>query len=345
MSLRFRRSITLIPGVRLNFSKSAIGLSVGVPGARVSINSKGDMYTSAGIPGTGLYNVERTSLRGSRSRRGEEDSEIYYVPSKPPKPSIFANRRERTFYKFIREKFDSENVQVDKEIVTEALALSLEFPKLSYTYQAIAMLAGARDDTNMPNILQVAAEIWSNRKRAFTTYEARKYFPFMRMKIEISPGISYDDTFGVDAFGFLYTEVLQDAGRIDNALNVLAEIGTTQLTAVAVADIELAAKRFQDVMDSTEDLELEDEATGMLFIMRAAALSELGFHDGALEAIKRVVAKRSLDEEVRNRALWERANIYERQGKKSQALKELEKIVLADSKYPQVMERINSLRG
>ena len=82
----------------------------------------------------------------------------------------------------------------------------------------------------------------------------------------------------------------------------------------------------------------------MLFIMRAAALSELGFHDGALEAIKRVVAKRSLDEEVRNRALWERANIYERQGKKSQALKELEKIVLADSKYPEVMERIKGLR-
>jgi len=82
----------------------------------------------------------------------------------------------------------------------------------------------------------------------------------------------------------------------------------------------------------------------MLFIMRAAALSELGFHDGALEAIKRVVAKRSLDEEVRNRALWERANIYERQGKKSQALKELEKIVLADSKYPEVMNRITKLR-
>lgn len=345
MSLRFRRSIKLIPGVRLNFSTSSVGLSVGVPGARVSINSKGDIYTSAGIPGTGLYNVERSSLRGRRSRRGAEaEASEYYAPPKPPKPSLFANRRERDFYNFMNKRFSGEELQLDKEIIDESLALAQKHKKLKYTFLSIAFLVGARDESKLPNLLEVAADVWQNAKLAFGTYEARKYFPLLQMKVDITPGISFDDSYGRSAFGFLYVEVLQESKKFDLALQILGEIGTNQLTAVSAADIELAEKKFEDVLDSTEDLELEDEATGMLFIMRAAALSELGFHDGALEAIKRVVAKRTLDEEVRNRALWERANIYERQGKKSQALKELEKIVLADSKYPQVMERIKGLR-
>jgi tetratricopeptide (TPR) repeat protein len=346
MSLRFRRSIKLIPGVRLNFSKSAIGLSVGVPGARVSVNTRGDVYTSAGIPGTGLYSVERSSVRGARSRRGASSAdEQIYIPPKPPKPGIFAIGRERNFYKFCLEHFNGENLPLDKATVDKALSLALQYPRIKYTYLAMACLVGARDDENFPELLTVSAEVWQNRSAAFDSYEARKYFRLLEMQIPITPGISYADSFGVNAFGFLYVEVLQQAKQIDVAIEVLEDMETTQLSAVSMVDLELANGRFQDVLDSTEDLELEDESTGMLFIMRGAALSQLGFHDGALEAIKKVVAKRSLDEEVRNRALWERANIYERQGKKPQALKELEKIVLADSKYPQIMERITALRA
>lgn len=345
MSLRFRRSIKLIPGVRLNFSKSAIGLSVGVPGARVSINTKGDMYTSAGIPGTGIYNVERTSLRGSRSRSAQvaQESEIY-APPKPPKPSLFALGRERTFYKFLGEHFVGEQVESKKEVVDRALELAAKYPKIKYTYFALAVLVGARDASLFPNVLKSAAEVWANRRLAFGSYEARKYFRQIGLKIQIAPGIWFDNSFGVSAFGFLYAEILQDAKEAESAFTVLENLEPTQLSAVSVVDIELAERRFQDVLESTEDVELEDEATGMLYIMRAAALSELGFHDGALEALKKVIGKRSLDEEVRNRALWERANVYERQGKQKAALKELEKIVLADSKYPDVMSRIEKLR-
>ena len=40
MGLRFRKSISLIPGVRLNFSKSGMSVSSGVPGFRKTINTK-----------------------------------------------------------------------------------------------------------------------------------------------------------------------------------------------------------------------------------------------------------------------------------------------------------------
>ena len=40
---------------KLNFSKSGVGFSFGVPGARVGVNAKGKKYVRGGIPGTGLY--------------------------------------------------------------------------------------------------------------------------------------------------------------------------------------------------------------------------------------------------------------------------------------------------
>jgi hypothetical protein len=56
MSLRFRRSLRIAPGVRLNLGLHGAGLSVGPRGLHVGVNRRG-MYSSAGIPGTGLYAV------------------------------------------------------------------------------------------------------------------------------------------------------------------------------------------------------------------------------------------------------------------------------------------------
>jgi hypothetical protein len=54
MGWSFRRSKSF--GLfRLNFSKSGLGFSFGVPGARVGVNAKGKKYVRGGIPGTGLY--------------------------------------------------------------------------------------------------------------------------------------------------------------------------------------------------------------------------------------------------------------------------------------------------
>lgn len=52
--MRFHRSIKIFPGLRLNLSKSGLGISVGVPGLRLGVDSKGRSYVNAGIPGTGL---------------------------------------------------------------------------------------------------------------------------------------------------------------------------------------------------------------------------------------------------------------------------------------------------
>lgn len=69
MGWRFRKSLNLGGGIRLNFNKKSTGISFGTKGARYSVNSNGRKTVSFGIPGTGLYWTESKSgkTKGSKS--------------------------------------------------------------------------------------------------------------------------------------------------------------------------------------------------------------------------------------------------------------------------------------
>ncbi len=54
MGVRFHRSIKIAKGVRLNISKTGLGVSVGPRGAKISVGPSG-VYSNVGVPGTGLY--------------------------------------------------------------------------------------------------------------------------------------------------------------------------------------------------------------------------------------------------------------------------------------------------
>ena len=57
MGFRFRKSINLGGGFRINLSKSGVGYSWGVKGYRVTKTPKGRLRTTASIPGTGISYV------------------------------------------------------------------------------------------------------------------------------------------------------------------------------------------------------------------------------------------------------------------------------------------------
>lgn len=50
---RFRKSITILPGVKINLSKSGVSTSIGGKGATVNVGH-GKRMINVGIPGTGL---------------------------------------------------------------------------------------------------------------------------------------------------------------------------------------------------------------------------------------------------------------------------------------------------
>lgn len=60
MGLRFRKSLKIAPGVRLNIGNKSTGISIGGKGLRYSVNSRGRASTTIGIPGSGLsYTTSR----------------------------------------------------------------------------------------------------------------------------------------------------------------------------------------------------------------------------------------------------------------------------------------------
>lgn len=58
MGFRFQKRVTLLPGVRMNLSKSGASLSVGPRGASVTMGKRG-VYGNVGLPGSGLSYRER----------------------------------------------------------------------------------------------------------------------------------------------------------------------------------------------------------------------------------------------------------------------------------------------
>ncbi|MCL6597937.1 MAG: DUF4236 domain-containing protein [Alicyclobacillus macrosporangiidus] len=72
MGFRFRKSINLGGGFRLNLGKRSAGISFGVRGARVSINSRGRKTVTVGIPGTGVYWQKSSSVRRQLTPRTQQ---------------------------------------------------------------------------------------------------------------------------------------------------------------------------------------------------------------------------------------------------------------------------------
>jgi hypothetical protein len=64
MGFRFQKRISILPGLRINLSKSGASASVGPRGADVNIGA-GGITTNAGLPGTGLSYRSRLGTHGS----------------------------------------------------------------------------------------------------------------------------------------------------------------------------------------------------------------------------------------------------------------------------------------
>ena len=103
MGLRFRRSVKILPGVRLNFSTGGISTTIGPRGASISIGPRGS-FMNLGLPGTGL------SYR-SRLTSGETDSvEIVDEPLylSPRSGSRWKKQKEREALRDLAQDLHSE---------------------------------------------------------------------------------------------------------------------------------------------------------------------------------------------------------------------------------------------
>ena len=66
MGFRFRKSVKIAPGVKLNFGKKSVGMSIGGKYGGASFNSKTGARVRASAPGTGLSYSTKISESGKK---------------------------------------------------------------------------------------------------------------------------------------------------------------------------------------------------------------------------------------------------------------------------------------
>jgi Protein of unknown function (DUF4236) len=76
MGFRFRRSIRILPGLRLNFGKRGVSTSIGVRGAHVTVGH-GQVRETVGLPGTGL---SYTHVEGTHKTAADASGEAQPQP-------------------------------------------------------------------------------------------------------------------------------------------------------------------------------------------------------------------------------------------------------------------------
>jgi tetratricopeptide (TPR) repeat protein len=330
MGFRMRKSMKIAPGMRLNVSKRGVGASVGAGGARYSAHSSGRRTVSArsGVSGV-YYQKSAGSPRSKRSGSGARAAGPPAPAPAAPKPGLFAPKGEKELYKAVKSQ--------DPEAMKRVGEQHPDFRLASYSIAGLMIL---QDEP--PEAERLLAEAFATGSDPAADKFVSTYL-FTRLELSIAKGVSAELSINRDAVGLALAELKQDAGNLDEAIEVVEQLEPTTYAAVSLAELYAQAGRWDDVIELTEGVKNEDDASALLLVFRGQAFREQGFHDAAHEALKEALRSRSRAPEIRHHALAERAQNYLAQGKKAQARKDLERILAEDSSYEGVRERLAAL--
>lgn len=132
MGLRFRKSVKIAPGVRLNIGKKSVGISAGVKGYRKSINSSGRVTTSIGTPVAGVSYVKTENLKSKKKKAAS---------NRASSTAAVANSSDVTPAS-VSSKVHKAAVQ-PKEKLPKTTAVLQERPDASFVVFGVVALAGA----------------------------------------------------------------------------------------------------------------------------------------------------------------------------------------------------------
>ncbi|MDQ5915285.1 MAG: hypothetical protein QG584_1176 [Pseudomonadota bacterium] len=336
MGFRYRKSIKIMPGVRMNVSKSGVGYSVGGKYGRVSHSATGRVTGSVSAPGTGM-GYSKTLSSGSRSRssssaRGSAGGGAADYSPAPPGPDRSATAGEQAFFAAMQ------NPDADL------------FASIAYHHTDTALAASFVEMTiRLPQpdqgkrARQLLGYLWDNRRYLASDHLFGKYLAGADLQFGIAEGVIvslYPDS---DTVGLIYAESLQERGNLLAAIDVVEQLEPTQVTALSLAELYSLAGRWADIVDLTNAIPNTDDATALINIYRGMAFRELGQPAVAREALKEALKSKSRTPAIRYRAHIERSSTYLTEGKTAMARKDLERILAEDASYPGLQEALAQL--
>lgn len=340
MGFRLYKSVSLGKGVRLNLSKTGVGISAGVPGVRYSVHSSGRTVKTIGAPGTGVY-YRKDTYAGSRSRSSSTSPRR--LPSAPqvgvyPQAGLLAPKEDKLFVKgvtafmqgrheealgFLRgvSERDEANRHVGEEFFA-ALAL-VSLGKLEEAVEPFEAVLASHQP--LPDALM------------------QKYHIGGQMEVSITQLVSARLAISSVGAALMLAEVYQHTDRVQQAIELLESLGSVSpdpVFALSLAELYTQRSAWKDVVRVSEVFANVDDATCQLLFFRANALYELKMFDGALEAARQALRSRSRRVELLRLARYIRALAYEASGRKAMARRDLERIYAEDSTFLDVAQRL-----
>jgi tetratricopeptide (TPR) repeat protein len=323
-----RKSMKIAPGVRLSVSKSGVGASLGGKGGRYSVHSSGRRTTTVGsgvVPGVYYQSSRSGGSGGSRSQVSAQQP----APPSRQKPGLFAPKGEKELYKAIRAQ--------DVKAIKSVGIYYKDFLLPSYSLAGLMMLTDEPTEAE-----QLLSEAFATGKDPAEDKFVASYLS-TRLELSLAQGVTAELPVNRDAVGLALAELKQDHGDLEGAIDIVEQLEPTTYSAVSLAELYSQTERWDDVIELTEGLKNEDDASALLCVFRGQAFRQQGFHDAAHESLKEALRSKSRAAPIRHMALAERAKNYLAQGKKGMARKDLERILAEDSDYPNVREELAKL--
>lgn len=343
MSFRFWQRIRLAPWVTLNLSKSSASLSFGPPGAKYTIGPNGHRIT-AGLPGSGLFYSVHTP-HGQQGRQGQQGSR-----RSPPAPTA----RERLDLGFLRRLLMS---AAERSFVDGLLALDDggEAAALAALEQAgelpdAAWLAGIlrlklEDLTAARTHLQAALA-----GSALLGSTLDKYGLSLAVTFPVAPDVIAHARPSEYGARLALVEIAQIEQRTDEAMAHLERLLTlARADAVVQASFaELVLDRqgqdrpsLERIVALTANVENETPVHTALLLYRGRALVQLGL-DAAAQDVFTLALRRRADRPpaLLRQIRYERAVLYERQGRRPQARQAFERLYAEAPDFADVRQRL-----
>jgi tetratricopeptide (TPR) repeat protein len=346
MGIRFRKSMRIAPGVRLSVSKSGLGVSAGVRGARYSVHSSGRRTTTVGIPGTGVSHVS-TSYRGRSSRAPAAPTYATGANAAAhlAKAGLFSGAAEKRY----REGLIGYLTGDKAAAITGFEAALAEDPKAVSAHLIAALSIDT--DTDMPRAIRHLEALLSSND-AFPDKHMNKFLApgeaQLAMGVKITDFIEALVPFNLVGATLVLAEAYQQTGRTDEAIGLLQQLHEANpldpAIRLSLADLLLDDRDYEAIVELAIDARNEDDLSLALVYMRAAALSALGHQTAAFDAFKEALAKNAKrDPQLLATVRYDRAQAYEKAGQKARAKADYERLYAADPGYRDVRDRLAAL--
>jgi tetratricopeptide (TPR) repeat protein len=173
----------------------------------------------------------------------------------------------------------------------------------------------------------------------------RKHLSASVLEVHVTPNITAHTGMDRGGVALLLAEILQHVGRPLEAIDLLETlVARTRSAAVALclADRYLADEAWDEVERVTDAFTSNvDDLSLQILILRARAQRERGAFIPTLTTLREALRFRKRDPSLLNAARYERALMYEAEGKRALARKDLERIFDHEPDFRDVAQRLS----